>query len=336
MQMKRYQHRHVAFYMGILLLTLLTLLLTVSFTIAQDTLEIIEYPILSGAGPHDVAPAPDGIVWYTAQASGALGRFDPETGESRHISLGASSRPHGVIVGPDAAPWITDSGLNAIVRVDPETEVIEVFPLPTGSANLNTATFDGDGILWFTGQNGVYGRLDPATSELEVFDAPRGRGPYGIATTPDGEVYYASLAGSHIAHINRETGDATVIEPPTPNQGARRVWSDSEGRIWVSEWDAGRLGMYDPSSETWQEWELPGTNPRPYAVYVDVLDDVWLSDFSANALVRFDPDTETFEVFPLENAGASVRQILGRNGEVWGAESGTDHLVVVMIGEVEQ
>src|SRR5690606_42026265 len=58
---------------------------------------------------------------------------------------------------------------------------------------------------------------------------------------------YASLAGSHIAHVNTETGEATVIEPPTPNQGARRVWSDSQGRIWVSEWNAGQLGMYDPA-----------------------------------------------------------------------------------------
>jgi len=32
----------------------------------------------------------------------------------------------------------------------------------------------------------------------------------------------------------------------------------------------------------------------------------------------------------LPSAGASVRQILGRRGEVWGAESGTDKLVVVV------
>ncbi len=96
-----------------------------------------------------------------------------------------------------------------------------VYPLPVGSANLNTATFDNRGILWFTGQNGIYGRLDPETGEIEVFDAPRGRGPYGISTTPAGDVYYASLAGSHITRIDLETGDAAVIEPPTAGQGAR-------------------------------------------------------------------------------------------------------------------
>ena len=66
-----------------------------------------------------------------------------------------------------------------------------------------------------------------------------------------------------------------------------------------------------------------------YAVYVDDKDKVWLTDFVANAIVRFDPATEKFESFPSDKRGASVRQMLGRPGEVWGAESGTDRLVVV-------
>jgi virginiamycin B lyase len=67
----------------------------------------------------------------------------------------------------------------------------------------------------------------------------------------------------------------------------------------------------------------------PYAVYVDEKDKVWLSDFGANALVRFNPMNETFEVFNLPSSESNVRQLLGRPGEVWGAESGADKLVVI-------
>lgn len=297
--------------------------------------EVRYFPVPQGTHPHDVAPAPDGTIWYTAQHKGALGRLDPATGRTEHIPLGKGSAPHGVIVGPEAAAWVTDSGLNAIVRVDPATKAVKVYPLPRErrDANLNTATFDGKGILWFTGQNGVYGRLDPKSGKMDVFDAPRGRGPYGIATTPQGDVYYASLAGSHIARIDTASGRATVIEPPTPNQGARRVWSDSEGRIWVSEWNSGQVSVYDPDGGTWRNWRLPGEAPRAYAVYVDDQDQVWLTDFGANAIVRFDPETEKFESFPSDRAGANVRQLLGRTGELWGAESGTDRLVVVITGK---
>jgi virginiamycin B lyase len=235
-----------------------------------------------------------------------------------------------VIVGPDSAPWITDGGLNAIVRVDPQSSAVRIFPLPAErpNANLNTATFDARGRLWFTGQNGVYGRLEPASGQVTVWDAPRGRGPYGITTTPSGDVYYASLADSHIARIDVETGAATVLEPPTPNQGARRVWSDRAGRIWVSEWNSGQVSRYDPATGAWRAWKLPGPRPQAYAVYVDADDFVWLTDFGGNALVRFDPRREEFLVLPLPSSNASVRQLLGRPGEVWGAESAVDKLVV--------
>lgn len=296
--------------------------------------QLQEYPVPPGSHPHDVAPAPDGTVWYTAQHLGELGRLDPATGETHHIPLGGGSAPHGVIVGPDGAAWVTDGGLNAIVRVDALTEEVQTYPLPTetGYANLNTATFDHQGILWFTGQSGIHGRLNPDTGQLEVFNSPGGRGPYGITTATDGTVYYASLAGSYVGRLDLTSGEATVLEPPTPGQGARRVWSDSSGRIWVSEWNAGQLAVLDPATGEWREWPLPGDQPMPYAVYVDENGMIWLSDFGANALVRFDPVRETFEQFPLLSPGASVRQILGRPGEVWGAESGTDKLVVVRTG----
>ena len=282
-------------------------------------------------GIHDVAPAPDGGVWFTAQASGDLGWFDPKSGRTELFPLGSGSSPHGVIQGPDKAAWITDGGQGAIVRVGWPGREIRVFRLPADApyANLNTATFDHDGDLWFTGQSGVVGKLAVKSATVTVKDAPRGRGPYGICTTPNGDVWWCSLAGSYIARIDRRTGDSTVVEPPTKNQGARRVWSDSHGHIWVSEWQSGNLSMHDPSAKSWKAWKLPGDNPRPYAVYVDGQDKVWVSDFGGNAVFRFDPGIEKFERFGFTREAASVRQIHGRPGEVWLPESGTEFISVI-------
>jgi virginiamycin B lyase len=94
--------------------------------------------------------------------------------------------------------------------------------------------------------------------------------------------------------------------------------------------------MYDPAKDAWREWKLPGAHEAAYAVYVDDQDMVWLSDWGANAIVRFDPVKETFEPFPLPSPGGSVRQILGRKGEVWAAESAVDKLVVIRTGEMNQ
>ena len=117
------------------------------------------------------------------------------------------------------------------------------------------------------------------------------------------------------------------MRPPTRGQGARRIWSDSRGRLWVSEWNAGKVARYDPATKRWREWRLPGP-AQPYAVYVDNRDVVWLTDFGRSGIVRFTPTTGTFSRFPLR-AGADVRQLLGRPGELWGAESGADRLVVI-------
>jgi virginiamycin B lyase len=290
-----------------------------------------EYDVPAGTHPHDVAVADDGTVWYTAQRTGKLGRLDPRDGRVDEVELGEGSAPHGVIIGPDGAPWITDGGFNAIVRVEPATQEVRRFSLPDDrpATNLNTAVFDRSGTLWFTGQSGVYGRVTPESGRVDVFDAPNGRGPYGITVTPEGGVYYASLAGNYMGRIDTESGEATVIRPPTPDQGTRRVWADSRGRVWSSQYNAGQVAVYDPATEQWREWRLPGDNPQAYAVYVDDEDKVWLSDFGANSLVRFDPETEQFTTYPLPSNPCDVRQILGRPGEVWGAESAADKLVMI-------
>jgi len=298
---------------------------------AQEAPFRTKYYPTPGIGLHDVAPAPDGTVWFTGQGSGVLGRLEPRDGAFKTYPLGKGAAPHGVTIGPDGAPWITEGGQNAIARVDPVDGKVTLFRLPksSGFANLNTGVFDKAGIYWFTGQSGIYGRLEAKSGDITVFKAPKGVGPYGITATPKGEVWYASLAGSYIAKIDPASGNATVVQPPTPNQGARRVWSDSRGRIWVSEWNSGQVSVHDPADGSWKRWKLPGDDPHAYAVYVDDTDKVWLTDFSANAIVRFDPASEKFTAFPSDKRGANVRQLNGRPGEVWGCESGNDRLVVI-------
>ena len=103
----------------------------------------------SRTGIHDLAPAPDGGVWFSAQRTGQLGWFDPRSAKTELIALGSHLSPHGVIAGPEGSAWLTDGGQNAIVRVSWPQREIKVFALPVGTphANLNTCAFDADGDL---------------------------------------------------------------------------------------------------------------------------------------------------------------------------------------------
>ena len=57
---------------------------------AQD---VSYYDLPQGDGPHDVAPASDGTVWYTGQRAGVLGRLDPKTGKVDRTKLGEEFGP---------------------------------------------------------------------------------------------------------------------------------------------------------------------------------------------------------------------------------------------------
>lgn len=99
---------------------------------AAKPLSVQGWPLTAPAttGIHDVAPAPDGGVWFSAQRSGHLGYFDPRKGKTELIALGAGSSPHGVIAGPDGAAWLTDGGQNAIARVAWPSREVRLFRLP--------------------------------------------------------------------------------------------------------------------------------------------------------------------------------------------------------------
>jgi virginiamycin B lyase len=207
---------------------------------------------------------------------------------------------------------------------------VQVFPLPAGTpyANLNTCRLRRRRRPVVHRPERLRGQGRRAHGQVTVKEAPKGRGPYGICSTPGRRLVV--LARRLVHREDRSaTGESTVVEPPTKGQGARRVWSDSRGRIWVSEWNSGNVSMHDPAANTWRTWKLPGANPRTYAVYVDERDMVWLSDWGANAMVAFDPRARSSSRSPCPGSRANVRQILGRKGEVWLPESGTEHITVI-------
>jgi virginiamycin B lyase len=293
------------------------------------------FPLPNQTYIHDVAPAPGGGVYWTAQQDGLLGILNPKDGSNKFVKLGDGSAPHGVITGKDGKAWIADGGQNAIVSYDPKTEAVKVYKLPadTGYTNLNTPTEDGDGNIWFTGQNGIHGRVDVKTAKVDVWRSPKGRGSYGITTTPDGNVWFVSLANSYLGQVDRKTGEVKVIEPGVPNAGTRRVWSDSKGDLWVSEWNTGNIARYSPKSGRWTRWPIPGSpNARLYAVYVDNKDVVWVSNWADNTIWSFDPATGKFDKAPGSSSGASVRQINGTNGVVFVPESGNASIMQINTG----
>ena len=124
------------------------------------------------------------------------------------------------------------------------------------------------------------------------------------------------------------SGSAPAADAPDLGSGGFVMYVG----LWVTESFASKLAMYDPASESWREWRMPGVGTgdrtgHPYAVCVDSEDKVWVTDFSTNTLQRFDPLPETFEAIRIPTKDALVRQIVEVDGTIWGGESATEKLI---------
>ena len=197
--------------------------------------------------------------------------------------------------------WFTDGGQNAIVRVDPATQGGEGVAASTRAHALHQPQhrrlrWQGSHLVHRTERH-----LRPARSAVGrhegVGRAAGAAAPTASPARPSGDIWFVSLAGSYLANVDLETGAATVYEPPTKDQGARRVWSDSKGRLWISEWNSGNVSVYDPAAKSWKNGSCPARTAHLRGLGRSGRQGV-ADRLGANAIVRFDPATEKFESFP--------------------------------------
>jgi len=72
---------------------------------------------------------------------------------------------------------------------------------------------------------------------------------------------------------------------------------DAEGGVWFPEHDAGRLGYYDPASETFAEYDVPTPGSQPYAIAVAQDDINYRRFFDINGLAALRQENRaTFDV----------------------------------------
>ncbi len=230
------------------------------------------YELPKGDHPHDVAPAPDGSVWYTGQGAGVLGRLDPKTGKHRARASGRGFRParrdrRARRARPGSPTAASTRSCASIPRRSASSagRCPRAARTPTSTPRLSMPR----GAFGSPGRRASTGASIPRAGIWRCGTPRAGAGPTALPRRRRATSGSSRLPGSYLAKPDLETGAVTPIEPSRKGSGTRRVWSDSKGRLWVSEWNAGSLSVYDPQKKVWQTWPLPGEMPRAYAVFVD-------------------------------------------------------------------
>ena len=249
-----------------------------------------EFPVPAGTHPHDVAPARDGGVWYTAQHTGELGWLEPEDREGaahatrgrlgtarRHRRPGRSAVDHGRRPQRHRArrpPHAEGSTLPSAGQREREPEHGDVRPPRRALVH------------------GAERNLRPPRSEGRQGACVRSASRRGAVRDHDDAVGWRLLrvARGQLPRPDRRShrqGGGPPAADPWPG-GAPRMVGLARPDL-VSEWNAGKVGMYDPQTKRWREWRVPGASPMIYAVYVDERDKVWLTDFGAQCALAVRP-----------------------------------------------
>lgn len=131
--------------------------------------------------------------------------------------------------------------------------------------------------------------------------------------------------------VDAETGEITEYPTPAPDSGTRRIAIDSEGKLWFTEYNAGKIGSFDPASGEFSEYETSRSS-GPYATWVDIHDDVWFSMTGTHKTGRFDQETGTLHEYDMPTPNTTSRFIYADSeGKVWFPNDVNDKIGVITL-----
>ena len=102
--------------------------------------------------------------------------------------------------------------------------------------------------------------------------------------------------------MDSQTGGITEYSPPTNDSGTRRIAIDGKGKLWFTEYNAARIGSFNPESQEFKEYNTTSPSSGPYAIWVDIYDNVWFSMTDVYKIGKFDQGTGTLHEYRLANS----------------------------------
>ncbi len=192
-------------------------------------------------GPHDVTFV-EGKIWFTAEGSKAVGRYDPST-EKLDWSMGTGQdRTHMIYVTPDAkriyttnmssgtVSILTDSIIQPGRQAPPDAKPREewmhtIIPTARGSEGFDVSP-DGKELWTAASEDGTISVIDLGAKKLAIKIDAKAMGANRLKFTPDGKMVFISTlrtgeliiydvkAHKEIKRLKLGTGAAGILMDP--------------------------------------------------------------------------------------------------------------------------
>ena len=106
---------------------------------------------------------------------------------------------------------------------------------------------------------------------------------------------------------------------PTPNCQPRGIYVDSAGSVWFTEFQAGKIGRFTPTSPGtsgyFTEWQLPNTACQPNDI-IAFGNSVFFTEYATDRIGMLNPATNQIKEFGLPSGSTP-----------WGLTNSTDQMI---------
>jgi virginiamycin B lyase len=236
-----------------------------------------EWDLPAGARPHGLLVDRQGVVWYTGNGNGTIGRLDPATGKvTAYKTPSGSGGPHTLVITDDGATiWFTMQSGDKVGRLDTKTRTIQDYASAGGPYGI---ALDRSGNVWFCRMaDERLGRIDAKSGAMTEMAVPTGSRPRRMATAPDGSIWVTYYGSNKLGQLD-PTAQRIVKNyslPAGARGGAYAVTVDGAGIVWANEIATDTVVRLDPKTGEMKVIDLPSKNVGIRKMVVDASGRLW-------------------------------------------------------------
>ncbi len=298
---------------------------------------ITEYPVpIASELPHDLVLGPDHRVWITAFWNNAMWAMDPATGAFETYNVNDTpetvAQVRALEFNREGKLWVVNGGTSSVVKLDPVTREFQTIKVDMYPHDI---VLDSTGDVWvndYFAKKEQIAHVAAKTGKVTHYPLPSANLPasagvplpYGLQIDAQDRLWSTQLAANTLARFDIKTRESKLYTLPNDNSGPRRTAVGLDGKIWIPEFNTGRLTSFDPTTEQFDSFDTGSSAAGVYDVAVDPrTGDVWLGASLASELIHFDIKTQVFTHYPLPTEPAYMRHLAidPENGDVWTAYS---------------
>lgn len=287
---------------------------------------LTDYPIpTANSTPIDVAPGPDGNVWFVEYTGNKVGKVTPSGTVTEYAIPTPNSNPQHIARGSDGNIWFAEAA-GKIAKITP-SGVITEYPATAGMGPLVAGP---DGNMWFASQgNRTIGKITPAGVSMGYVSPTTTGGPLGITVGGDGNMWYTTQN-----KIGKITPSGTITEYPIPSghNSGFGIARGSDGNVWFTEYTDRKIGKITPAGTITEYPILSGMGFPEYMVagpdgnlWFSTADPMELGKITTAGVVT------RYSVYPGTPSGGGMRITIGPDGNLWFVQGGGNAVSKVIL-----